>query len=115
VIVQGVVVPDEIVDAILAHRTVKLCYKKDRWSSSARTINPYALYRSSANKVCLHGVQVAGPSSSDRAGGSGWRIFDISLISDVEFVSEEFEIRRDYKPHSPMYKNLIIDCLHGWS
>jgi hypothetical protein len=115
VIILGRIVPDELVNAILSRHPVKFRYTKDMRTSAPRIVRPHALYESSPEKISLQGVQVAGPTSHGRMDLPGWRMFDISMIADVEILPEVFTPDKSFRPRSPFFRHLIVDCLHGWA
>jgi hypothetical protein len=45
----------------------------------------------------------------------GWRLFNISMIADVEVLPEVFTPDKSFRPRSPFFRHLIVDCLHGWA
>lgn len=108
-------VPAELAAAVLERRQVRFCYAKDQPAGEPRTVSPHAVYRTLAGKVCLQGVQVAGPSSHGPAALPGWRTFELDLMSRIEALPERFPVAPEFRPASPVYRHMIIDCLRGWS
>jgi hypothetical protein len=107
-------VPAELVTAILGHRQVQLLYPRDPRPPAPRVVNPHAVYESSSGQLYLQGVQVAGPSSHGEDSLPGWRTFTVGLIAGAEVLPTGFEVAPDFRPGSPLYHRMIIDCLRGW-
>lgn len=107
-------VPSELVTAILGHRQVRLRYPGDPRTSAPRVVNPHAVYESSAGQLYLLGVQIGGPSSHGEDSLPGWRTFALGLIGGAEVLPTRFEVAPDFRPGSPLYHRMIIDCLRGW-
>ena len=120
-IILGRTVPDELVDAILGRHPVKFSYTRQALTSAPRVVRPHALYESSPGTISLSGVQVSGPTShaSRASGGSGglpgWRLFGVAMIADLEVQPGVFEPDRSFRPRSPRFGRLIVDCLDGWA
>ena len=115
VIILGRNVPDELVDAILGCHPVKFSYTRQALTSAPRVVRPHALYESSPGKISLSGVQVSGPTSQASGDLPGWRLFDVSAIADLEVRPGVFKADRRFRPRSPRFGRLILDCLHGWA
>jgi hypothetical protein len=117
VIILGRTVPDELVDAILGRHPVKFSYTRRPLTSAPRVVRPHALYESSPGTISLSGVQVSGPTSHSPASGKrpGWRLFDIGMIADLEVQPGRFEPDPGFRPRSPRFGRLIVDCRHGWA
>jgi hypothetical protein len=118
VIILGRTVPDELVDAILGCHPVKFSYTRQALTSGLRVVRPHALYESAPGTISLSGVQVSGPTShaSPASGGlPGWRLFDVAMIADIEVQPGVFRPDRGFRPQSPRFGRLLLDCLHGWA
>jgi hypothetical protein len=118
VIILGRTVPDELVDAILGRHPVKFSYTRQALTSAPRVVRPHALYESSPGTVSLSGVQVSGPTSHARpVSGTrpGWRLFDVAMIADLEVQPGVFEPDPGFRPRSPRFGRLIVDCRNGWA
>jgi hypothetical protein len=115
VIILGRNVPDELVDAILGRHPVTFSYTRQALTSAPRAVRPHALYQSSPGTISLSGVQGSGPTSPASGGLPGWRLFDVSMIADLEVRPGVFKPDRSFRPRSPRFGRLILDCLHGWA
>lgn len=107
-------VPSQLVTAILGRHQVRLRYAGDPRAPAPRVINPHAVYESSSGQLYLQGVQVAGPSSHGEDSLPSWRTFALGLIARAEVLPTGFEVAPDFRPGSPLYHRMIIDCLRGW-
>jgi len=74
-----------------------------------RLVEPYIIYETSKGKRLVDCYQLNGYSSSGIK--TGWKRFDISLIRNIQFTSNVFEIRSEYNPDNSgryyriLYKN----------
>jgi hypothetical protein len=91
----------DLVDAVRAHRAVELIYR-----GGSRIVHPHAVYRSTAGKLCLDGVQVAGVSRSGAL--PGWREFELMKIADVRVLETTFDTDTGFKPESEKYRNGLL-------
>jgi hypothetical protein len=107
-------VPPDLAAAVLGRRRVSFRYAPDPRAAGQRVVSPHAVYRTLTGKLCLQGVQVAGPTSHGAASLPGWRTFEVRLMSGVRELSDEFEVAAEFRPDSPAYRRMIVDCLRGW-
>ena len=112
---RGESVPAELAAAVIGRRQVSFCYAQDVPSAGPRVISPHAIYRTAAGLVRLQGVQVAGPTSQGQADLPGWRTFGLSLMSGIETLPGRFEVAPEFRPDSPAYRQMIVDCVRGWA
>jgi hypothetical protein len=118
VIILGRTVPDELVDAILGCHPVTFSYTRQALTSAPRVVRPHALYESSPGTISVSGVQMSGPTSQAGAASGnlpGWRLFDVAMIADLEVQPGVFQPDRGFRPRSPRFGRLIVDCLDGWA
>jgi hypothetical protein len=109
------IVPGQLAAAILGRCQVRFCYAPDHPAPGRRVVSPHAVYRTAAGVVRLSGVQVAGPTSQGPAGLPGWRTFDLTLVSGIEALPGRFQVSPEFRPDSPAYRDIVIDCLRGWA
>lgn len=108
-------VPAELAAAILGRRRVSFTYARDARTAGPRVVSPHAVYRTLTGKVCVQGIQVAGPTSHGGASLPGWRTFELRMMSGVRELPDAFEVAAEFRPDSPVYRRMIIDCLRGWA
>jgi hypothetical protein len=84
---------------------VELIYKS-RDGVQPRLVHPHAVYRTSNGKLCMEGVQVAGPTRSGML--PGWRELELMRVADVRVLDTEFQIAPDYDPTSPKYRHGLL-------
>ncbi len=111
----GEIVPGGLAKAITGRHEVRFSYARDAPSAGPRVIRPHAMYRTAAGVVRLQGVQVAGPTSQGQADLPGWRTFDLSLMSGIETLPGRFPVAPQFRPDSPAYRRMIVDCVRGWA
>ena len=111
----GETVPAGLAAAVISRRQVRFCYARDAASAGPRVVSPHAIYRTAAGAVRLQGVQVAGPTSQGQADLPGWRTFDLSLMSGIETLPGRFTAAPEFRPGSPAYRHMIVDCVRGWA
>ena len=111
----GETVPAELTAAVIGRHQVRFWYARDVASAGPRVASPHAVYLTAAGVVCVQGVQVAGPTSQGQADLPGWRTFGLSLMSRIEILPDRFEVAPDFRPGSPAYHRMIVDCLRGWA
>ena len=111
----GEIVPAELAAAVIGRRQVRFSYARDAPSAGPRVISPHAIYRTAAGVIRLQGVQVAGPTSQGQAGLPGWRTFDLSLMSGMQTLPRRFTVAPEFRPDSPAYRQMIVDCVRGWA
>jgi hypothetical protein len=92
--------------AIKQRRVIRFEYR----GPGTRICLPQVLYLSSAGRVNLEGVQIAGATSSGRL--PGWRQFDATLIRHLEVLAETFT---DCDPDLDLtnrtrYRRIIAAC-----
>jgi hypothetical protein len=115
VIILGRNVPDELISAILGCHPVRFRYLRRALTSAPRVVRPHALYESSPRKISLSGVQLSGPTSQASGDLPGWRMFDVSMIADPQVLPGVFAVDRGFRPRSPRFGRLILDCRDGWA
>ena len=93
-----------IKNAISSHKTITFNYKGQR-----RAANPHALFmlrkKDGKTSAKIHAIQIAGYSKS---GAAGWRMFNVSDISDVKIESGTFYIDSTFNPSSKFYRGGFI-------
>ena len=109
------IVPSGLAAAVIGRRQVRFSYARDARSAGPRVVSPHAIFRTAAGVVRLQGVQVAGPTSQGQADLPGWRTFDLSLMSGIETLPGRFEVAPEFRPDSPAYRRMIVDCVRGWA
>ena len=113
VLVGGHFVPDELVAAIENSSVVVLRYQKNTETSGERTVHPHVLYATSAGTVCVHAVQVDGPTSGNES-LPFWRPFNVDHIEIVAVKDEVFTHDKDLNlANRNFYKELVVDCVNG--
>jgi hypothetical protein len=55
------------------------------------------------------------PARPDPGVPPGWCTFDLSLVSGIEALPGRFQVSPEFRPDSPAYRDIIIDCLRGWA
>jgi predicted DNA-binding transcriptional regulator YafY len=60
-----------------------------------RIIEPYCHGTGTVGQELLRAYQVAGDSSTGRL---GWKLFDVSRITEMRAINEHFTARPDYNP-----------------
>lgn len=105
----------DLATAITHRRPIRMTYMKDPQSQGVRLVHPHALFESTPGTICMHAVQVAGPSSSGRDSELGWRQFDLAYVRDVEILEGRFEVDPGFNPRSDFYRRLLVDCEGGWA
>ncbi len=108
-------VPGALAAAILERHLVSFCYRGDPAAAGPRIVSPHAVYRAFSGKVCLQGVQLAGPTRGGQAALPGWRTFDLSRTSEFELLATAFEVAPEFEPDNELYRRMIIDCVRGWA
>lgn len=109
------VVPDKLLRAITDQLVIVIDYYKDPKTAGERTVHPHVLFKSSGDKVCLHAVQIDGPTSG-KQNPPFWRQFDMDFVElkSVEAVrftpSDELNLT-----NTKIYRKIFIDCLNGLS
>ncbi len=108
-------VPAELAAAVIGRRQVAFSYARDAPSAGPRVVSPHAIYLTAAGLLRLQGVQVAGPTSHGQADLPAWRTFDLSLMSGLEALPGRFRVAPQFRPDSPAYRRMIVDCVRGWA
>lgn len=111
----GEAVPPELAAAVIGRRQVAFSYARDVPAAGPRVVSPHAVYRTAAGLLRLQGVQVAGPTSHGQADLPAWRTFDLSLMSGLEILPGRFRVAQQFRPDSPSYQQMIVDCVRGWA
>ncbi|OGG89370.1 hypothetical protein A2592_01335 [Candidatus Kaiserbacteria bacterium RIFOXYD1_FULL_42_15] len=90
-----------LIEAIDNRRLVNFSYE----NQPIRRAAPHAIYISTAGNKNLDAYQFDGYSQSGNL--PDWRNFLLDKIQSLEISTENFEIARGYKSHSPKYNRSI--------
>jgi pSer/pThr/pTyr-binding forkhead associated (FHA) protein len=89
--------------AISKRKSVDLRYKNDL---QYRRFDPYAVYRSTKDNLCVSGLQTK--NNNKPLDPAEPRVFDLSEIKDVRITDASFIPDSRFDRHDPRYKNGII-------
>jgi predicted DNA-binding transcriptional regulator YafY len=96
-------IQDQLIKAILSKCKVELNYKGE----GPRIICPHALYICTSGRIHVDSYQVSGHSSHSRK-SPYWRPFDITKITELRVLDENFDTAHGYDPFSHKYLNAIV-------
>ncbi len=87
--------------AISTRRMIRFSY-----DGGVRTVEPYCHGVSTAGNEVLRAYQVGGFSQSEDP--TGWRLFDLAKMEDVEITGEKFEpYRPEYNPGDQVMRSVL--------
>jgi predicted DNA-binding transcriptional regulator YafY len=80
-------------------------------SEEARTVQPHAIVRKPDGTEILEAYQVRGYADADSE--HGWRSFELARIDTFELLPERFEPRRDFRPVSSTFGEVVATVRSG--
>ncbi len=80
---------DIIVNAIKNRNVIEFTYEGE-----SRTVETHCYGLTTKGNEAIRVYQINGYSSS---GKMGWKVYDLGQASDIQILSDIFEIREDYK------------------
>lgn len=83
----------------------RVCRIKMKGEPLPRSVHPYGIARTSANKIVLVCWQAMGFT---KAGGKeGYRNLELQKIIEVEITEYHFKVRDDFNPSDSQYKEWV--------
>lgn len=95
----------ELCKAIGKKVAVKITYDDDK---AARTFEPYAVYRSTNDNLCVSGTQTANPNKFPPPMKPEPRVFDLEKVRNVTLTEVKFVPDPRFDRFDARYKNGII-------
>ena len=94
---------NQIINAIRARNQLKLNYEGEGY----RIVFPHILYFSAVGSKLVDAYQISGFSKHSEQ-VPGWRPFDISKITELTILSDNFEVAQGYNPSNiDRYRTII--------
>ena len=98
---------NDIVRALEERQVVLMTYV----SGGARTVQPHAIVRKPDGTEILEAYQVRGYTEADAE--HGWKSFEVGRIDTFELLPERFEPRRDFRPVSSTFGQVVATVRSG--